>query len=118
MAFVLDEAVISSPLDPLLAFGALAVWVGVNGGKVLWADWSSISELLLEESWLIKVGQVLLIFFLLEVHQSHNLDSSVVVTAQRVSVSHDHGTVEDVIVLVMLIQDVLDIVHGVGLGAA
>ena len=50
-----------------------------------------------------------------ELHQSHDLDSGVVVALEQVSVSVDHGAVEDVIVAVVLVQDVPDVVDGVGL---
>ena len=52
-----------------------------------------------------------------ELHQSHNLDSGIVVTSilEKVSVTHDQGAIENIIVSVVLVEDVLDVVDGVGL---
>ena len=48
-------------------------------------------------------------------HKFELLDTGVVVSGHKVSVSHDQSAVEDIIGGVMLVQDVLDVVHGVGL---
>ena len=48
-------------------------------------------------------------------HKFEFLDTRVVVSGHKVSVSHDHSAVEDIIGGVVLVQDVLDVVHGVGL---
>ena len=51
-------------------------------------------------------------------HQFKLLDSGVVVALHQVSVSHDQRAVEDVVSGIVLVQDVLDVVHSVGLVAA
>ena len=52
-----------------------------------------------------------------ELHQSHNLDSGVVVALEHVSVSHDHRAVEDILIGIVLVDDVFNVVDGVGLAA-